>query len=63
MMSAHLGVHEQSEDLAPAGGIPIGMINGASSFSQHMLSIASDIVPQVQTLECESKGHEAAFSY
>lgn len=43
--------------LASAGDIPTGMVSRAACFSQHMLLLASDIVPQVQTLERESKAH------
>ena len=60
MMSAYLGVHEQSGDLASAGDIPTGMISGATFFSQLTLLLASDIVLQVQKLGCESKAHGAA---
>lgn len=54
MISAYLGVHEPSEALASAGDIPTGTISRAAFFSQHVLLLASDIVPQIQTLECES---------
>lgn len=57
MASAYLGVHDQSEGLASSGDIPTGMISGTAFFSQHLLWLASDIIPQVQTLEYESQGH------
>lgn len=57
MASPYLGVHDQSEGLASSGDIPTGMISGTAFFSQHLLWLASDIIPQVQTLEYESQGH------